>query len=467
MLRLFPPNNGPSNNKIGTRLSRRALFEVGAASALGVSSADLLNAHLLNDNAERSATVGKFGQARSCVVIFLFGGPGQQDLWDMKPQAAAEVRGEFQPCDTKVPGTQISEHLPQLSKQADKFTIIRSMRHADFEHGSASFTALTGQPHPQPGTNTPAQPDDFPNLGSVVTLQKRISEPVPEAVVLGPVMHQGNRPPMAGQNAGFLGHGYDPFRIADDPNQPDFRVSGLTAKPDISAVRLDQRRSLLDVLNDRARALDKIRAVESMDRLFQRAFGLLQSSQSQQAFALSRESNTVRDQYGRNKFGQTLLLSRRLVEAGVPLIQVNWSRSNNDEWDTHKKNYPKLKELLPRFDQGLAAFLSDLDARGLMDTTTVIALGEFGRTPRINKDAGRDHWPDCYSVVVAGGGIVSGQVIGASDAFAAYPTTEPIAPWDVAATVYHCLGIRPDMEIHDRFGRPFRISRGQVLDELL
>ena len=449
------------------RLSRRALFEVGAASALGLSSADLLKAHLVGEDSQPAMIGGKFGQAKSCVVIFLFGGPGQQDLWDMKPDAAAEVRGEFQPCDTNVPGTRISEQLPRLSQQADKFTIIRSMRHADFEHGSASFTALTGQPHPKPGTNTPAQPDDFPNLGSVVTLQKTIAEPVPEAVVLGPVMHQGNRPPMAGQNAGFLGRGFDPFRIAEDPSQPDFRVSGLAPKPDISSVRLDQRRSLLGVLNDRARQLGQIRAVESMDRLSQRAFGLLQSSQSQRAFDLSRESERVREEYGRNKFGQTLLLSRRLVEAGVPLVQVNWSRKNNDEWDTHKKNYSKLKELLPKFDQGLAAFLNDLDARGLMETTTVIALGEFGRTPRINKDAGRDHWPDCYSLVVAGGGIVSGQVIGASDAFAAYPATEPIAPWDVAATIFHCLGIRPDTEIHDRLGRPFRISHGKVQHELL
>ena len=467
MLRFFQ-----SNNSKEIRFSRRTLFEVGAASALGLSSADLQGAGLQGAGLQRAALeqpviANSFGQARSCVVIFLFGGPGQQDLWDLKPQAAPEVRGEFQPCATNVPGTQISEHLPRLSQQADKFSIIRSMRHADFEHGSASFTALTGQPHPKPGTNTPAQPDDFPNLGSVVTLQKHIDKPVPEAVVLGPVMHQGNRPPMAGQNAGFLGRGYDPFRIADDPNQPNFQVTGLVAKPDISAVRLEQRRSLLDVLNDRARRLDQTRVVESMDHLFQRAYGLLQSTQSQQAFDLSREDTRVRDRYGRNTFGQTLLLSRRLVEAGVPLIQVNWARSNSDEWDTHKNNYTKLKQLLPRFDQGLATFLNDLQVRGLLDTTTVIVLGEFGRTPRINKDAGRDHWPDCYSLVAAGGGIVCGQVIGASDAFAAYPTTEPIAPWDVAATIFHCLGIRPDVDIHDRLGRPFRTSRGKVLDVLL
>ena len=443
-------------------ISRRALFEVGAASALGLSWADVLRA-----NQQPPTITRKFGQARSCVILFLFGGPSQQDLWDMKPAAAAEIRGEFNPSATNVPGTHISDQLPRLSQQADKFTIIRSMRHADFEHGSASFTALTGQPHPKPGTNTPAQPDDFPNLGSVVTLKKVIQKPVPEAVVLGPVMHQGNRPPMAGQNAGFLGRGYDPFRIASDPNHPNFQVSGLAAQPEVPALRLDHRRSLLQILKDHTRRLDDTPVVSEMDHLFQRAYGLLQSSQSQRAFDLSREKSRTRDQYGRNTFGQSLLLARRLVEVGVPLIQVNWSRKNTDEWDTHKKNYGKLRDLLPRFDRGLAAFLQDLDNRGLLDTTLVVALGEFGRTPRMNKDAGRDHWPDCYSLVVSGGGMINGQVVGVSDRFAAYPITEPIAPWDLAATIMHCLGIRPDADIHDRHGRPFQISRGKVVETLL
>ncbi|MCH2397852.1 MAG: DUF1501 domain-containing protein [Pirellulales bacterium] len=406
------------------------------------------------------------GKAKSCILIFLFGGPSQQDLWDLKPDAAAEVRGEFKPIDTRVPGMQIGEHLPQLAQQSQHFTIIRSMRHTDFEHGSASYTALTGQPHPLPGTNTPARPEDFPTYGSVVGLKRPVVDPVPDAVVLGPVMHQGNRPPMAGQNAGFLGRGYDPFRIVGDPNQVGFHVPGLQVKEDITARRLGDRRTLLSSLNHHSRRMARSKKVAAIRRLHSRAYGLLKSSQSQQALDVEKESAEIRDRYGRHKFGQTLLLSRRLVESGVPLIQVNWSRSNADQWDTHAKNYPRLRKMLPAFDQGLAALLEDLQDRRLLDSTMVICLGEFGRTPRMNKDAGRDHWPDCYSAVVAGGGLKMGQIVGASDRMAAYPTSDPIAPWDLSATMFDNLGILPADDIHDLLGRPFRISRGRVLREL-
>ncbi len=388
-------------------------------------------------------------------------------MWDLKPDAPAEVRGEFQPIVTNVSGISISDQLPHLSKQADKFTIVRSVSHKDFEHGSASYTALTGHPHPLPGTNTPARPEDFPTYGAIVSLVKPTTKPVPSAAVLGPVMHQGNRPPMAGQNAGFLGEAYDPFRIADDPSATDFQVRGLAAAEDVSSVRLDRRYSLLQSLDEHWRRVDRSRAVEGMSQLKQRAYGLLGSSHSRRAFDLSRERPEARDRYGRHKFGQTMLLARRLAEAEVPLITVNWSRQNADQWDTHKNNYAKLRELLPPFDQGFAAFVNDLDDRGLLDTTLVVCLGEFGRTPKINKDAGRDHWPDCYSVVMAGGGIRRGFILGASDRQAAYPTTDLIAPWDLAATMYHLLGVSPHTHIHDRLDRPFKLSHGHVIDELL
>ena len=458
MLNLFP-----SMNIAESVFSRRMLFRAGAISA----SAWLCGETGYPQTSVASEAAQGHAKAKSCILIFLFGGPSQQDLWDLKPHASAEVRGEFKPIETNVPGTQIGEQLPCLAQQAHRFTIIRSMRHADFEHGSASYTALTGQPHPLPGTNTPARPEDFPTFGSVVGLKQSIVQPVPDAVVLGPVMHQGNRPPMAGQNAGFLGRGYDPFRIAGDPNQVGFRVSGLETKRDLTARRLEQRRSLLGSLNEHAQRMARSTQVAAIARLHTRAYGLLKSSHSQQALDLERESVATRDRYGRHKFGQTLLLSRRLVEAGVPLIQVNWSRSNADQWDTHQKNYPRLRKLLPPFDQGFAALLEDLANRGLLESTMVFCLGEFGRTPRMNKDAGRDHWPDCYSAVVAGGGLRAGQVVGASDRMAAYPTSDPIAPWDLSATMFHNLGILPEDDIHDRLGRPFRISRGRVLRELL
>ncbi len=409
-----------------------------------------------------------FGQAKSCVVLFLFGGPGQQDLWDLKPSASAEIRGEFKPISTNVAGTQISEHLPFLSKVADKYTIVRSMSHRDFEHGSASYTALTGHPHPKPGTNTPASKDDFPTYGAAVAHLKPTLNPVPSAAVLGPVMHQGNRPPMAGQNAGFLGEAFDPFRVAKNPDLADFEIEELVLRPSVSGGRLTDRFALLQMMDSGWPGRGLTGSIQGMSDLKQRAFGLLGSQRSQRAFDLADEADHLRYRYGRHRFGQTMLLARRLVEAEVPLITINWARSNREEWDTHAGSYPTLSnKLLPPFDQGLSAFLEDLDDRGLLDTTLVLALGEFGRTPRINKDAGRDHWPDVYSLVIAGGGIQRGAIVGASDWQAAFPLRDPIAPWDISATMYHLLGIAPHTHIYNRQQRPFLLSPGNVVSDLL
>lgn len=409
-----------------------------------------------------------FGNARSCIVVFLFGGPGQQDLWDLKPDAPVELRGEYLPISTSVPGIQISDHLPQLSRQMDKYTIVRSVSHTDFEHGSASYTALTGHPHPLPGTNTPARKEDFPTYGAVVARLKPTDRPVPSAAVLGPVMHQGNRPPMAGQNAGFLGEAFEPYRIDGDPNAEDFQVAGLDVPPELVGGRLGKRFELLEMLDDQQRLLSSGARVDGMSKLKKRAFGLLRSSTSQQAFDLEQEKTATRDRYGRHKFGQTLIMARRLVEAEVPLVTVNWSKLNADQWDTHKDNYKRLGEkLLPPFDQGMSALLEDLDQRGLLESTLVLCLGEFGRTPKINKDAGRDHWPDCYSLLMAGGGIPRGFVLGTSDRHAAYPLYDPVGPWDIAATMYHLLGVDPHVHVRDRENRPFLLSPGRVIEDLV
>ncbi|MEO1999384.1 MAG: DUF1501 domain-containing protein [Planctomycetaceae bacterium] len=454
--------------------SRRSWLQLGAASTLGLSLPQFLAARDGN-SARRSQ---RSGPAQSCVVIFLWGGPSQQDLWDLKPGAPSASRGEFQPIATNVSGLQIGEHLPHLAQVADKYTLIRSMTHKDFEHGTAAYTALTGQPHPKPGTNTPASPDDFPTYGSLLTRVAPTSEPVPDAVVLGPVIHQGNRPPVAGQNAGFLGPGYEALRIDLDPNDTGFHVDAIARHAEVDHHRISRRQSLLKSLEtlssnrpdsakiNSGRLDNTSRHLSGMQGLYDRAFDLLSTQRTQQAFDLERESAAQRDAYGRTRFGQTLVLARRLIEAHVPLITINWSKQNADQWDTHSKNYPRLKALLPPFDRGLSAFLTDLDDRGLLKSTLVVCLGEFGRTPKLNKNGGRDHWPDCYSVLATGGGIVPGRVFGASNRTAAYPVEDPVAPWDLAATMYHLLGVDPDQHINNRQGQPLPISRGQVVTRL-
>ena len=456
----------PTSNGIihpfSTRCTRRHALEVGSSAAFGLTLPHLLAA----DGSRESDRSDKFGRARSCVVIFLWGGPGQQDLWDPKPEAPSSIRSEFAPISTNISDIRISEQLPRLARQADRFTIVRSMTHRDFEHGSAAYTALTGHPHPLPGTNTTARPDDFPTYGSVLTKLAPTSHPVPDFVVLGPVMHQGARPPLAGQNAGFLGVGFDAFRIADDPNGDAFGVDGLSLPTGVGKARFEDRRQLLSTL-DRSHRVAEDGGVRGMGQLYRRAFGLLDSSRTRKAFDLSDEPTALRDRYGRSKFGQTLLLARRLVEAHVPLVTINWSKLNADQWDTHKDNYPRLRKMLPPFDRGLAAFFEDLSERGLLDSTLVVCLGEFGRTPKVNDNAGRDHWPDCYSLVLGGGGIDGGRVFGASNRNAEYPMRDDVAPWDIAATMYHLMGIAPETHLDNRQGQPLPVTRGQVVSALL
>lgn len=444
------------------RHSRRRALEVGASSALGLTLPQFLAA---SENGSSAGTSALFGRAKSCVVVFLWGGPGQQDLWDPKPDAPSVLRSEFAPISTRVSGIQVTEQLPRLAEQAGRFTVVRSVTHKDFEHGSAAYTALTGHPHPLPGTNTTARPDDFPTYGSVVTKLSPTANPVPDFVVLGPVMHQGARPPLAGQNAGFLGSGYDAFRIPADPNLDAFQVDGISLPDGVVSERFASRRRLLDSIDLTARDTS-VRHVQGLNGLYDRAFGLLGSAKTQAAFQLESESAALREAYGRTPFGQRLLLARRLVEADVPLITLNWSKLNADQWDTHANNYPRLKKMLPPFDQSFAAFLEDMDDRGLLDSTLVVCLGEFGRTPVINEKAGRDHWPDCYSVVLAGAGIPGGQVFGASNRTAAYPVADDVAPWDISATMFHLLGIDPATHIQNRQGQPIPLARGQVISRL-
>ena len=450
-----------SDGRATTR--RRALLEVGGCSLLGLSWPGMLAA----ENSSPTTDAAGFGQAKSCVLIFLWGGPSQQDTWDMKPDAPSSLRSEFQPIATRVPGIDIGEHLPHMAGVTNLLTIVRSMTHRDFEHGSAAYAALTGHAHPLPGTNTPVRPEDFPTYGALVSRLGHNPNPVPDSIILGPVMHQGNRPPIAGQNAGFLGLTYEPFRIAADPGAADFRVSSLNSPAELPTDRLRQRHKLLPSFARGSQRVAPVRQVTGIDSLYQRAFGLLGSARTRAAFRMDTEPDSLRDLYGRHRFGQTLLLTRRLVEVGVPLITVNWAKQNRDQWDTHAKNSPRMTTMLPPCDRGRSTFLSDLKQRGLLETTLVVCVGEFGRTPWINKDAGRDHWPDCYSVVLAGGGTRPGTVFGASSRHASYPTLYPVGPWDLGATMFHCLGIPPDQHIQNRRGQPIPLSPGRVIDGLL
>lgn len=440
-------------------ITRRELLRFGGWAAAGLGAAPLL--------APSTATAAGsgFGKAKSLLFISLFGGPSHQDMWDLKPDAPAEVRGEFKPIPTNVPGIQITEHLPLLAKMADRYALIRSVTHADNGHGSAMYANFTGVPHPRPNTNPIPDADDYPAYGSVVSYLRPPSATVPAFVCVGGTQIVcGNQIP--GQRAGFLGPSYEPFVVNQDPNRPDFRVPELSLPPNLSTIRLDRRRSLLSTVEQQARLAERGQPAQGMDAAQHRAFELLQSDRIRRALDLSPEDPKLRDRYGRNRFGQSLILARRLIEAGVPCTTVNWSTGG--PWDTHSGNFPAMKNsLLPAFDQSFSALLQDFSDRGLLDSTLILCTGEFGRTPKINPQGGRDHWAGVYTVVLAGGGVQGGRVHGASDEHAAYPASDAVGPWDIAATAYHCLGFPPEAEMRDRLNRPLRIATGSPIRSIL
>jgi hypothetical protein len=447
--------------------SRRTWLQVGGLGLLGFSLPQLLQAQ---------STPRAPAGARSCVLFMLHGGPSQLDIWDLKPAAPAEVRGVFQPISTRVPGLQIVEHLPRLAQQAHRFTVVRSMTHSSLFHNSATYLVTTGQPPPRDLIAFAPSENDFPHLGAQVALLRPGQQHLPTAVSLPDSISDGPYT-TPGQNAGFLDARYAPFRIEGDPNADGFTVEGLAAGPELAADRLSERRSLLQAVNEHLGRLADDRRLEQLDRAQQRAYALLTSGATRRAFDLGQEDPRLRERYGRHKYGQSLLLARRLVEAGVRLVTVYWGgRVNNPlpHWDTHTNNNRRLKEeLLPPFDQCFSAFLEDLDERGLLGETLVVCTGEFGRTPRFGQftgngvDAsGRDHWAQCYSLVVAGGTAEGGRVLGRSDRFAAYPADDPYTPQDLAATVLQALGVDPHGRVRDGFGRLVPLSAGRVRETL-
>jgi hypothetical protein len=445
-------------------ISRREVLRVGGLGFTGLLWSDLLRARA------GASSQGRPGKAKACILIFNYGGPSHLDIWDLKPDAPKEIRGEFKPAATSVPGNSITEHLPRLAALAHCYTIVRSVNHRDNDHAIGTYLALTGYSHPKNailGIEPPATPQDMPSMGSVLSKLRPADRPVFPYVTLGDLRHFGNNDSL-GQDAGCLGKLYDAFTV------PFVRplngtlnlraVETLWAQAD--GPRLDGRRQLLECMNGVGPALAATAATRNLDGFTRRAYELLSSPASRDAFDLGKEPPRSRDAYGPIPFAQNCLLARRLVEAGVPMVTV-YSVGNRD-WDTHDNNFKNLKStLLPAMDRGVSALLADLQDRGMLDETLVVWMGDMGRTPRINKAAGRDHWSFCYSVVLAGGGIRGGQVYGSSDRAAAYPSTNPVSPAELAATIYHCLGIDPATHVIDQQGRPLVVGVGKLVLGLL
>lgn len=453
-------------------LSRRELLCVGGLSALGLGLPSLLR------RSRAASSSSGFGGARSCVLVYLFGGPSQIDLFDLKPDAPAQFRGEFRPIDTAVAGIQICEHLPRLARQAHQFCLIRSMNHEHPRHGWGLYYMLTGRRHNRPDLDAPPTPEDFPGLGALVSRLRDPRRGMPTAVTLPRWNRFLDLPNVyAGEKAGILGPGFDPWLVESGADGASFALQSLDIPVDVPIGRLSERRQWLAEVDHRIARWGE--AGQVFDSLHAQAYDLVSSRAVRRALDLSAEAETLRDGYGRHPFGQALLLARRLVEAGTTLVQVNWHNDGSDIkspfWDTHKDNFTALKDrLAPALDGALAAFLADLEARSLLASTLVLVLGEFGRTPRVGQvvmnaatnASGRDHWPHAYTVLAAGGGVQGGTVYGATDARAAYVTDRPVSPPDLHATVLHALGLDPATRFADRRGKTHRASLGRPVTDL-
>jgi hypothetical protein len=453
-------------------LTRREWLRVGGLGLFALTLPALLRARRAQ---ARSTAVGpSFGRARACILLYLSGGPPQHETWDPKPDAPAEVRGDFKPVASAVPGLFVGELMPRVARVADRCAVLRAVSTMDNAHSSSGYWMLTGYPYPRPNSEcNPPAPADWPCLGAVVRRLRR-DTPLPAAVTIPEQMISNASIVAVGQHAGFLGRAADPWLLTCDPSAADFCPAALSLPAEVPPLRLDGRRSLLRQVNHHLDSAERGGLVERYDSQSRQAFDLLRSSQARQAFDLDREPPTVRDRYGRHKFGQSVLLARRLVEAGVSLVQVNWPREKGDMtvgnpvWDTHAKNSERLKTaLMPPMDQAYSALLEDLEQRGLLGETLVVWAGEFGRTPKINGAGGRDHWGHVFSVALAGGGVRGGVVYGASDRSGGEVRDGRAQPQDLTATVFHCLGYAPETTVADPLGRPVPITRGDVIRHVL
>ncbi|MCA9176148.1 MAG: DUF1501 domain-containing protein [Planctomycetales bacterium] len=430
-------------------VSRRNALRLGGAGLLGGLSLPML----LELEAKAA---GRPAKAKSCIFLMLEGGPSHIDMWDLKPEAPSEIRGPFQPISTNVPGTQIGEIMPKCAQIADKYTILRSHSHKDNAHQTGRHWVLTGYPPSFRDGQAKGVPFNelYPSIGSIVSRELGERGSVP------PYVEMPN--PLGPGGPGFYGTGYAPFTIETDPVQPDFEVRDLSIAEGIDDQRFQLRRRLLEGAERLGEATTG--RARTMSSYYQRALELATSPEAQRAFRIQAEPDQVRERYGLTSIGQCALLARRLVEAGCRFVGID-----HGSWDTHVDNFTSHeKALCPPTDQALSALLNDLDERGMLDETLVVMMGEMGRTPRINKDAGRDHWSQCQTVILAGGGIRRGAVIGASDKTASYPTTEPYGIQDLLRTVFQLMGVDANKTYYTPLGRPVPIvSGGKVIHELL
>lgn len=451
--------------------TRRELLRVGALSVLGLSASQLqrLRASPTNKPANTKR------KRNSCVFLFLFGGPSQIDLWDMKPAAPSEVRGIFRPTATKIPGIQVCEHLPRFAQVMDKICLVRSMTHRMNVHGPACSEVFTGREYFQAPTTDQANREDWPSLSAMVSRYGKAQAGLPPSIVLPWYLQFPGQPKrIAGQTGGRMGERYNAFLVNGDLGNADFEIEGLNPAAEVPLSRLNDRRRLLEQLEGRVQAHA---ASESLAANTRGAFSLLEN-RAGEVFDLRREPTTVRERYGQTTVGQSLLMARRLVEAGASLITVNWQDETkidgvNTCWDTHQNNFAKLKDLLcPIFDRAFPAFIDDLHQRGLLETTLVVALGEFGRTPKLGQftqsgntqKTGRDHWPHAFTAILAGGGVRGGQVYGETTRDAGYVLDKPVTPADLTATIMHHLGIDHTQQYVDEFThRQNRLSEGALI----
>jgi len=467
--------------------NRREFMRLGGAGLLGLSLADILRLQ-----AEQPKGTGPapgqpkngWGSAKQVLMIYLQGGPSHIDIWDPKPHAPSNVRGDFKPIRTKVPGIQLSEVMPKLAQQIDRATLIRSMSYTPaglFNHTAAIYQIMTGYTPDRvspSGQLEPPAPNDFPHMGAQIARLKPLDIPMLPFVMLPRPLQESNVIGKGG-TAGFLGAAYDPYYFYQDPAK-GINLDDLTLRKEVSKERLDRRSTLLKAVNDAMPEMEKAVEKYALDRYYQKAFDLVSSGRARDAFDLAKEKDTLRDKYGRHTFGQGLLLARRLLESGTRFVQMNWPAVANgdptvDAWDTHAANFGPLRNLhCPKLDSGLSALLEDLDERGLLKETLVVALGEFGRSPRLgvstsgntNSPDGRDHWPYCYTALIAGAGIRRGALYGKSDATGSSPIETPVHPTQIVATVYHALGIDPHTIVMNHLNQPRELVQAEPVTAL-
>ncbi len=465
--------------------SRREFLRVGGAGILGISLADIMRLQAMA-SATPDAGKGKhgWGKAKSVILVFLQGGPSHIDIWDPKPDAPSNVRGDFKPIKSNVPGIWLSEVMPLLAKQMDKATLIRSMSYTPaglFNHTAAIYQMMTGYTPDRvspSGQLEPPAPNDFPHAGCQISRLKPPEVPMLPFVMLPRPLQESNVIGKGG-TAGFLGAAHDPYYFYQDPNA-DIKLDDLTLRKEVSKERLERRANLLKQVEASMPEMEKAVANYALDSYYQKAFDLVSSGRARTAFDLAQEPAKVRDRYGRHTFGQGLLLARRLIEAGTRFVQVNWPAVANgnptvDAWDTHASNFGPLKNLhCPKLDSGLSALLEDMDQRGMLKETLVVAIGEFGRSPRLgvstsgntNSPDGRDHWPYCYTALIAGAGIKRGALYGKSDATGSSPAENPVHPIQILATLYHALGIDPHTIVYNHLNQPRELVQAEPVTGL-